>query len=118
MFNRQILFQAADKIFQENICGYHSDECMWKIWTTWLADGTGDDADLDSMFNHFNKAIADTAAELGKQCRKRKRWVTPEILDRCEQRQDFDILRGDFEGAIYYMGRVKRIWYLSPMRAA
>ena len=32
-----------------------------------------DDADLDSMVTHFNKAVTDTAADtLGKQRRKRK----------------------------------------------
>ena len=38
-----------------------------------------EDADLYSMVTHFSKAVTDTAAELlGKQCRKRKPWVTPE----------------------------------------
>ena len=38
-----------------------------------------EDADLDSMVTHFNKAVTDTAAEvLDKQRRKRKLWVTPE----------------------------------------
>ena len=51
-----------------------------------LVDG---DADLDSMITHFNKAVTDTAAELlGKQSQKRKPWVTPEILDLCDQRRD------------------------------
>ena len=46
-----------------------------------------EDADLDSMVTHFNKAVTGTAAELfGKQRRKRKPWVTPEILDLCDQR--------------------------------
>ena len=44
-----------------------------------------EDAGLDSMVTHFNKAVTDTAAELlGKQRRKRKPWVTPEILDLCD----------------------------------
>ena len=48
-----------------------------------------DDADLDSMVTHFNKAVTDAAAELlGKRRRKRKPWVTPEILDLCDQRRD------------------------------
>ena len=48
-----------------------------------------DDADLDSMVTHFNKAVTDTAAELlGKQRWKRKPWVMPEILDLCDQRRD------------------------------
>ena len=45
-----------------------------------------DEADLDSMVIHYNKAVTDTAAELlGKQRRKRKPWVTPEILDLCDK---------------------------------
>ena len=47
------------------------------------------DADLDSMVTHFNKAVTDTAAELlGKQCWRRKPWVTPEILYLWDQRRD------------------------------
>ena len=50
-----------------------------------------EDADLNSMITHFNKAVIDTAAELlGKQRRKRKPWVTPEILDLCDQRRDLN----------------------------
>ena len=54
-----------------------------------LAMLVDEDADLDSMVTHFNKAVTDTAAErLGKQRRKRKPWVTPKILDLCDQRRD------------------------------
>ena len=50
-----------------------------------LATLVDEDADLDSMATHFNKAVTDTAAELlGKQRRKRKSWVTAEILDLCD----------------------------------
>ena len=53
-----------------------------------LATLVDEDADLDSMVTHFNKAVTDTAAELlGKQRRKRKPWVIPEILDLCDQRR-------------------------------
>ena len=52
-----------------------------------LATLVDEDADLDFMVTHFNKAVTDPAAELlGKQRRKRKPWVTPEILDLCDQR--------------------------------
>ena len=41
------------------------------------------------LVTHFNKAITDTAAELlSKQRRKRKPWVTSEIVDLCDQRRD------------------------------
>ena len=47
-----------------------------------------EDADLDSMVTHFNKAVTETAVELRKQRWKRKSWVNPEILDLCDQRRD------------------------------
>ena len=59
--------------------------------------------DLDSIVTYFDKAVTDTAAELlGKQRRKRKPWVTPEILDLCDQRQDLKKKRGEPEGAKDY----------------
>ena len=68
-----------------------------------LATLVDEDADLDFMVTLFNKAVTDTAAEiLGKQRRKRKTWVTPEILDLCDQRQDLKKKRGEPEGAKDY----------------
>ena len=61
-----------------------------------LATLVDENADLDSMVTHFNKAVTDTAAELlGEQRRKRKPWVTPEILDLCDQRRDLKKKRGE-----------------------
>ena len=68
-----------------------------------LATLVDEDADLDSMVTHFNKAVTDTAAELlGKQRRKRKPWTTPEILDLCDRRRDLKKKRGEPEGAKNY----------------
>ena len=68
-----------------------------------LATLVDEDADLNSMVTHFNKAVTDTAAELlGKQHRKRKPWVTPEILDLCDQRRDLNKKSGEPEGARDY----------------
>ena len=68
-----------------------------------LATLVDEDAELDSMVTHFNKALTDTAAELlGKQRRKRKPWVTPEILDLCDQRRDLKKKRGEPEEAKDY----------------
>ena len=67
-----------------------------------------EDADLDSMVTYFNKAVTDIAAELlGKQRRKRKPWVTPEILDLCDQRRDFQKKSGEPRGAKAYIERLK-----------
>ena len=68
-----------------------------------LATLVDEDADLDSMATHFNKAVTDTAAELfGKQRRKRKSWATLEILDLCDQRRNLKKKRGEPEGAKGY----------------
>ena len=68
-----------------------------------LATLVDEDADMDSMDTHFNKAVTDTAAELlGKQRRKRKPWVIPEILDLCDQRRDLKKKGGEPEGAKGY----------------
>ena len=64
-----------------------------------LAMLVDEDADLDSMVTHFNKAVTDTAAEL---LGKRKPWVTPEILDPCDQRRDLKKKRGESEEAKDY----------------
>ena len=75
-----------------------------------LATLVDEDADLDSMVTCFNKAVTDTAAELlGKQRRKRKPWVTPEILDLCDQRQDLKKKRGESEGAKDYREITRKI---------
>ena len=61
------------------------------------------------MVTQFNKAVIDTAAELlGKQCRKRQPWVTPEILDLCDQRRDLNKQRCEPEGAKDTIERLKK----------
>ena len=55
---------------------------------------------MKMLITHFNKAVTGTSAELlGKQRRKRKPWVTLEILDLCDQRRDLKKKRGEPEGA-------------------
>ena len=55
------------------------------------------------MVTYFNQTVTDTAAELlGKQRRKRKPWVTPEILYLFYQRRDLKKRNGGPEGANGY----------------
>ena len=83
------MIQQVMSAFQATICGRFAP----------LPTPVDEDADLDSMVTHFNTAVTDTAAELlGKQRRKRKPWVTPEILDLCDQRRDPKKKRGEPEG--------------------
>ena len=65
---------------------------------------TDEDADLDSMVTHFNKAVTDTTAEL---LGKSKICVTPHILDLCDQKRDLKKERGEPEGAKDYI-EIKR----------
>ena len=47
-----------------------------------------EDADMDSMVTTFNTAVTETASEiLGKQCQKKKSWVSADILDLCHKRR-------------------------------
>ena len=76
-----------------------------------LATLEDEDADLDSMVTHSNKAVTGTAAELlCKQRRKRKPWVTPEILDLCDRGADQKKKTGEPEGAKDYREIKRKIW--------
>ena len=58
-------------------------------WFATLAKLVEDDTDLDFMVTNFNKAVADTAAELlSKQRRERKTCITAEVFDLCDQSRD------------------------------
>ena len=67
-----------------------------------LATLVDEDADLDSMVTHFNKAVTDTAAELRRKQRRKKPWITPEILDLCDHRRDLKKKKGELEGTKDY----------------
>ena len=79
-----------------------------------LAPLADEDADLDSMVTHFNKAVSDTAAVLfDKQHRRRRKlWVIPEIIDLCVQIRDLKKKTGEPEGAKDYreIKRKTRKW--------
>ena len=50
---------------------------------------SNDDTDIDSMITTFNTEMTETASEiLGKHHRKKKPWVTAEILDLCDKRRE------------------------------
>ena len=48
------------------------------------------DTDLDSMITTFNTAVTETASEiLGKHRQKKKKtWITAEILDLCDKKKE------------------------------
>ena len=63
-----------------------------------------EDADMDSMFTTFSTAVTETASEItGKQRqkkrKKKKHWVTAEILDLCDKRRELRKKRFEPEGS-------------------
>ena len=82
---------------------------------------SNDDTDIDSMITNFNTAVTETASEiLGKQCQKKKPWITAEILDLCDKRRELRKKRFEPEGyekykevnnnIKRYMKKVKENW--------
>ena len=47
------------------------------------------DEDMDTMITTYNTAVTDAASEiLGKERRRKKPWVTKDVLDLCDERRD------------------------------
>ena len=59
-----------------------------------------EDTDLDSVITTFNTTVTETASEiLGKHRKKKKPWVTAEILDLCDERRGLRKKRFEPEGS-------------------
>ena len=58
-----------------------------------------EDMDIDTMITTYNTAVTDAASEiLGKERRRKKPWVTKDVLDLCDQRRDLKKKRYEAEG--------------------
>ena len=55
---------------------------------------------MDTMITTYNTAVTDAASEiLGKERRRKKPWVTKDVLDLCDERRDLKKKRYEAEGA-------------------
>ena len=62
-----------------------------------------EDMDMDPMFTTYNTAVTDAASEiLGTERRRKKPWVTKDVLDLCDERRDLKKKRYEAEGAKEY----------------
>ena len=62
-----------------------------------------EDMDMDTMITTYNTAVTDAASEiLGKERRRKKPWVTKDVLDLCDERRDLKKKRYEAEGAKEY----------------
>ena len=61
---------------------------------------------MDSMNTTYNTAMTGAASEiLGKERRRKKPWVTKDVLDLCDERRDLKKKRYEAEGAKEYRSR-------------
>ena len=62
-----------------------------------------EDMDMDTMITTYNTAVTEAASEiLGKERRRKKPWVTKDVLDLCDERRDLKKKRYEAEGAKEY----------------
>ena len=69
-----------------------------------------EDMDIDTMITTYNTAVTDAADEkLGKERRRKKPWVTKDVLYLCDERRDLKKKQHEAEGAEEYRDANKRI---------
>ena len=69
-----------------------------------------EDMDIDTMITTYNTAVIDAAGEIpGKEHRRKKPWVTKDVLDLCGERRDLKKKRYEAEGAKEYREANRRI---------
>ena len=55
------------------------------------------------MITNYNTAETDAASKiLGKECHRKKPWVTKDVLNLCDERRDLKKKRYEAEGAKEY----------------
>ena len=60
-----------------------------------------EDMDIDTMITTYNTTVTDVASEfLGKKLRRKKPWVTKDVLDLCDERRDLKRKRYEAEGSM------------------
>ena len=71
---------------------------------------SNEDTDIDSMITTFNTAVTETASEiLGTHQKKKKTWVTAEILDLYDKRRKLRKKRFEPEGSEKYKEVINNI---------
>ena len=69
-----------------------------------------EDMDMDTMITTYNTAVTDATSEiLGKERRRKKPWVTKDVLDLCDERRDLKKKRYEAEGAKEYREANRRV---------
>ena len=75
-----------------------------------LNELSDEDMDIDTMITTYNTAVTDAASEvLGKERRRKKPWVTKDVLDLCDERRNLKKKRYEAEGVKDYREANRRI---------
>ena len=62
-----------------------------------------DDIDIDTMITTYRTALTDASSEiLGKERRRKKPWISKDVLDLCDEMRDFNKRQNDAEEAKAY----------------
>ena len=82
----------------------------YKVYN-WSCSQVGhEDMDMDTMITTYNTAVTDAACEiLGKERRRKKPWVTKDVIDLCDERRDLKKKRYEAEGAKEYREANRRV---------
>ena len=65
---------------------------------------------MDTMITTYNTEVTDAAKEiLGKECRRKKPWITKDVLDLCDERKALKQQQYEAEGAKEYRETNRRI---------
>ena len=69
-----------------------------------------EDMDIDTIITTYKTAVTDAASKiLGKVRRRKKPWVTKDVLDLCDERRDLKKKRYEAKGAKEYREANRRI---------
>ena len=75
-----------------------------------LAGLRDEDMNINTMITAYNIAVTDAVSEiLGKERRRKKLWVTKDVLDLCDEKRDFKTKRYEAEGATEFREANRRI---------
>ena len=92
---------------------FHDRRCIQGQQSTLFRHSAKDaheDMDMDTMITTYNTAVTDAASEiLGKERRRKKPWVTKDVLDLCDERRDVKKKRYEAEGEKEYREANRRV---------
>ena len=106
--NQQRLRFDLEKLRDPDVARTFQTTIDWKFAP--LIGLRDEDMGINTMITAYNTAVTDIASEIhGKERRRKKPWVTRDVLDICDERRDLKKKRYEAEGAKEYREANKSI---------